>query len=178
MGRRNAPRLALAAVGLVAIAACVVNLSFDMNQPDLALKSAGPGAISQSIQVDLNSYPDVKAHQKDIKSLDLDAVDATITAVNVPANQAHTLSLTLALRKDISDPPENDVKIGNLDSFMVLQNSTRRIQGNPSVDAFLMDRFQNGGKFFLIVSGTTDNATDIVLDLNLHASMAYDTGLF
>src|SRR6266478_5876782 len=178
MGRRTPPRLALAAVGLVAIAACVVNLSFDMNQPGLVLQTQSSGAVSQSILVDLNSYPDVSSHQKDIQSLDLDAVDATITSVNSPANQAQKLQLTLALRKDLSDPPANDVKIGDLANFLVVPNSTRRIQGNPAVDAFLLERFQNGGKFFLIVSGATDNATDIVLDVNLHASMASDTGLF
>src|SRR5712672_582886 len=102
MGRRTAPRLALAAVGLVALAACVVNLSFDMNQANLALQSGSAGPISQSVQIDLNSFPDVKAHQKDIKSLDLDSVDATITNVNTP-NQARTLSLTLVLRKELSE---------------------------------------------------------------------------
>jgi hypothetical protein len=178
MSRRTAPRLALAAVGLAALAACVVNLSFDMNQPGLALKSASAGTIAQNIQIDLNSYPDVKTHQKDIQSLDLEALDATITEVKTATNQAHSLSLTLWLRKDVNDPPANDVKIGDLDNFLVLQNSTRRIAGNPAVDAFLLERFQNGGKFFLIVSGTTDGATDIVLDVNLHASMAYNTGLF
>jgi hypothetical protein len=177
MGRRTAPRLALAAVGLLALAACVVNLSFDMNQPNLALQSASQGPVSQSVQVDLNSYPEVKAHAKDLKSLDLDSLDATITAVNTP-NQARTLSLTFALRKDISDPPANDVSIGTLDNFAVALNSLRRLQGTPPVDAFLLDRFQNGGKFWLIITGTTNAATDIVLDVNLHASMAYDTGLF
>jgi len=177
MGRRTAPRLALAVVGLVALAACVVNLSFDMNQANLPLQSGGAGPLSQSVQVDLNSYPDVKTHQKDIKSLDLDSVDATITNVNGP-NQAQTLSLTLALRKELSDPPANDVSIGTIDNFAVAQNSLRRVQGNPAIDAFLLDRFQNGGKFWLIVTGTGSAATDVVLDVNLHASMAYDTGLF
>ena len=177
MGRRTAPRLALAVVGLVALAACVVNLSFDMNQANLALQSPAAGPLSQSVQFDLNSYPDVKTHQKDIKSLDLDSLDATITNVNT-ANQAQTLSLTFALRKDINDPPANDVSIGTVDNFAVAQNSLRRIQGNPAVDAFFLDRFQNGGKFFLIVTGSTTAATDVVLDVNLHASMAYDTGLF
>jgi hypothetical protein len=162
---------------LVALVACVVNLGFDMNQANLALQSASQGPVAQSIQVDLNSYPEVKAHQKDIKSLDLDSLDATITSINAP-NQANALSLTLALRKVISDPPANDVSIGVLDNFRIALNSLRRLQGNPAVDAFLLDRFQNGGKFWLIVSGTTDAATDIVLDVNLHASIAYDTGLF
>ena len=74
MGCRTAPRLALAAVGLAVLAACVVNLSFDMNQPNLPLQSQAQGAVAQNIPIDLNSYPDVKSHQKDINSLDLDSV--------------------------------------------------------------------------------------------------------
>src|SRR2546426_10844725 len=169
MGRRTPPRLALAAVGLVAIAACVVNLSFDMNQPGLVLQTQSSGAVSQSILVALNSYPDVSSHQKDIQSLDLDAVDATITSVNSPANQAQKLQLTLALRKDLSDPPANDVKIGDLANFLVVPNSTRRIQGNPAVDAFLLERFQNGGEVFLLLSRPTAKATGLVLSVNLQA---------
>ena len=33
-------------------------------------------------------------------------------------------------------------------------------------------------EFYLLVSGTTDARTDLVLDVVLHASMGYDTGLF
>jgi hypothetical protein len=175
MGRRIVPRLALAVVCLGALAACVVNLSFDMDQPGLPLQSAG-GSISQSTLVDLGNNSDVRAHQRDIRSLDLESVDVTITAIN-PANLAQVLSVTLSVRKDLADP-STDVKIGDLQNFQVVLNGTRRMNGNPALDAFLLERLHDGGKFYLLVSGTTDARTDLVLDVILHASMGYDTGLF
>ncbi len=174
MGRRNARRLALA---LVALAGCVVNLSFDLDQPGIALITPTSGSASQSLLVDLGNSQDVRAHQKDIRSLDLDSADVTMTEVKAD-NLATKLSLTLWLRKDFADPPANDVKVADVQDFTVARQATRRIPGNPAVDAFLLERLQNGGKFYLIVSGTTDNKTDLVLDVNLHASMGYDSGLF
>src|SRR5438270_8452204 len=60
MGRRIGPRYALGAVCLAALAACVVNLSFDMDQAGLSLTSPGAGSTSQSTVVDLGSYSDVR----------------------------------------------------------------------------------------------------------------------
>jgi hypothetical protein len=176
MGRRIVPRLALAVVCLGALAACVVNLSFDMDQPGLALQAPAAGSASQSTLIDLGSYSDVRAHQRDIRSLDLESVDVTITAIN-PANLAQVLSTTLSVRKDLADP-STDVKIGDLQNFQVVRNGTRRMNGNPALDAFLLERLHDGGKFYLLVSGTTDARTDLVLDVVLHASMGYNTGLF
>ena len=177
MGRRIGPRLAFASVCLGALAACVVNLSFDMDQPGLLLQAPGPGNTSQSALVDLGKYSDVQAHQRDIRSLDLESVDVTITAIN-PNNLATMLSGTLSLCKDAVADPSTDVKVGDLSNFQVVRNGARRINGNPAVDAFLLERLHDGGKFYLLVSGTTDARTDLVLDVVLHASMGYDTGLF
>jgi hypothetical protein len=176
MARRRARPLALA-LACAALAACVVNVTFDMDQRGLALVSPGAGAVSQSVRVDLGSYSDVASHRNDIRSLDLDSVDVTITEIK-PDNQAKTLSLTLSARKGLSDPPENDVKIGDLLAFQIQQNGTRRIGGNPQLDAFLLDRLHDGGTFYLVVAGATDGKTDVVMDVNLHASMGYESGLF
>jgi len=177
MGRRIVRRLALAAVCLAALAACVVNLSFDLDQPGVPLVTATAGAASTSTLIDLGNSNDIRTHRNDIRSLDLESLDVTITEVKQD-NLAQNLSGgTLTLRKDLGDP-STEVKIGDLQSFPVLPQSTKRIKGNPAVDAFLLERLQDGGKFYAIVSGTTDGATDIVLDILLHASMGYDTGLF
>jgi hypothetical protein len=175
MGRRIVPRLALAAVCLGAVAACVVNLSFDMDQPGIPLQSPG-GPVSQSALFDLGNSSDVRAHQNDIRSLDLESVDVTITAVNA-GNLAQTLNATLALRKDATDPA-TEVKIGDVTGFQVQRNARQQIKGNPALDAFLLERLHDGGKFYLLVSGTSDAKTDLVLDVVLHASMGYETGLF
>ena len=100
----------------------------------------------------------------------------TITEVK-QGNVAQNLAGTLTLRKDLGDP-STEVKVGDLQNFPVLAQSTKRIKGNPAVDAFLLERLHDGGKFYAIISGTTDGATDIVLDVLLHASMGYETGLF
>jgi len=176
MGRRIVRRLALAAVCLAALAACVVNLSFDMDQPGVQLVTAAPGVASTSTVIDLGNSNDIRTHRNDIRSLDLESLDVTITEVKRD-NLAQNLSGTLTLRKDLGDA-STEVKVGDLQSFPVLVQSTKRIKGNPAVDAFLLERLQDGGKFYAIVSGTTDGATDIVLDILLHASMGYDTGLF
>jgi len=176
MGRRIVRRLALAAVCLAALAACVVNLSFDMDQPGIPLVTSAAGAASTSTLVDLGNSNDIRTHRNDIRSLDLESVDVTITEVK-PGNVAATLSGTLTLRKDLGDP-STEVKVGDLPNFPVLVQSTKRIKGNPAVDAFLLERLHDGGKFYAIMSGTTDGATDIVLDVLLHASMGYETGLF
>jgi hypothetical protein len=176
MSRRIVRRLALAAVCLAALTACVVNLSFDLDQPGVQLVTAGPGAASTSTLVDLGNSNEVRAHRSDIRSLDLDLVDVTITEVK-PDNQAQYLSGALTLRKDLGDP-STEVKVGDLQNFQVINNSVRHLKGNPAVDAFLLERLNDGGKFYAIVSGTTDGVTDIVLDILLHASMGYETGLF
>jgi hypothetical protein len=176
MSRRASARLALVAI---ALAACVVNLSFDMDQSGLDILAPSQGSLSQSVLVDLGGYNEVRAHQKDITSLDLEYVDVTITDIR-QANAATTLSLTVSLRKSLTDPPASDVtvKVGDLQNFTVMQSATRRVVGNPELDAFLLDRLHDGGKFYVVLSGTTDGKTDLVVDVNLHASMGYETGLF
>jgi len=176
MARRNVRRLALAAVCTAALAACVVNLSFDLNPPPLALVTASAGAASQSTLVDLGESKDVQAHRNDIRSLDLDLLDVLVTEVK-PDNQAQFLSGALTLRKDLGDP-STEVKVSDLQNVPLINNGVIHLKGNPLVDAFLLERLNDGGKFYAIVSGNTDGATDIVLDIILHCSMGYETGLF
>jgi hypothetical protein len=172
MGRRNVRRLAIASL-CFALAACVVNLSFDLDQPGLLLQTPGQGSFSTSILIDLGNSSDVRAHQKDIRSLDLEYVDLTITGKGMN-NAATMLSATLWLQRQ---PGEQMVKIGDLQNFPVV-NGTRRLSGNPELDAFLLERLHDGGKFYFVATGTTDNRTDLVMDVNMHASMGYETGLF
>ena len=176
MSRRASARLALAAI---ALAACVVNLSFDMDKSGLDIQAPTAGALSKSVLVDLGSYTDVRAHLKDIKSLDLEYLEVIITDVR-PTNAATSMSLTVSLRRSLTDPPASDitVKVGDLQSFPIAPASRGRLVGNPELDAFLLDRLHDGGKFYVVLSGTTDGKTDLVVDVNLHASMGYETGLF
>ncbi|HET9753976.1 MAG TPA: hypothetical protein VFP52_13480 [Myxococcales bacterium] len=173
---RRLPRFALAFAFLAGISACVVNLSFDMDQPNLGLQSPAAGSASRSIQVDLGKYKEIADHKDNIKSLDLDYVDVTVTSVNA-GNQARVLNGTIALRRNATDPAANDVKAGDLVNLPVAAGSTVRIKGNPALDAFLLEQLHNGGTFFVVASGTVDGKADLVLDLNLHASLGYDAGM-
>lgn len=177
MNRRLLSRLAVAAVCLAGVSACVVNLSFEIDQPNVALVSPAKGSASQSVLVDLGKSKEIADHKDNIRSLDLDYVDVTITRVNA-GNLAKVLNGTLALRRQLADPPANDVKVGDLVNLPVAVNSTVRIKGNPALDAFLLEQLHNGGTFYVIANGTVDDKADMVLDLNLHASIGYDTGLF
>src|SRR5438874_131592 len=83
MTRRIATRTTLVTLGLATLAACIVNLSFAMDKPMVAIKSdAGTTNIGEhKILVDLGEYPEITEHKGNIKSLDLDFVDVTITSV-------------------------------------------------------------------------------------------------
>ncbi len=177
MNRRLFSRLALAIACLAGLTACIVNLSFEMDQPNLALQSPAAGSATQNVLVNLGNYKEVTEHKDNIKSLDLDFVDVTITRVN-PGNQARLLNGTLMLRRKFTDPPANDVKVGDLVNLPVTTNSTVRIKGNPALDAFLFQQLQDGGAFYVIANGTVDNKADMVLDLDMHASIGYDAGMF
>jgi len=178
--KRNATRTTLVTLGLASLAACIVNLSFSMDKPSVALKS-DPGTTNisqQAILVDLGDYKEITDHKDNIKSLDLDYVDITITAIG-PANTAHSVSGKVTLRKNLTDPATSDIDVGALNAVAIVLNQTTRIQGTPALDAFLLQQLQSAGKFYVIVSGSIDNGVaDVTLDLNLHASMGYDTGIF
>jgi hypothetical protein len=179
MTRRTAIRTTLVTLGLATLAACIVNLSFSMDKPGVPLKT-DPGVKTlseQKILVDLADYKEITDHKDNIKSLDLDYVDVTIANVN-PSNTASTVSGTLALRKNLTDPAANDIPVGQLSALPIQQNNQVRIQGSPALDAFLLQQLQSAGKFYVIVSGSVDHGVaDVVVDLNIHASLGYETGI-
>ena len=179
MTRRTATRTTLVTLGLATLAACIVNLSFSMDKPGVALKT-DPGVThlsQQTILVDLGDYKEITDHKNDIKSLDLDYLDVTITQLGA-GNTAHTVSGTLALRKNMGDPPANDIQVGTLNALPLTVNNTQRIQGTPALDAFLLQQLQSAGKFYVVVSGSVDSGVaDVTVDLNIHASLGYETGI-
>src|SRR5260221_3256512 len=152
MPRRTATRSALVTLGLLTLAACVVNLSFSMDKPNIALKSdAGTTSITQqSILVNLGDYSAITQHKDSIKSLDLDYLDITVTAVDA-ANTASTISGTVSLRKTLSDPTANDIAVGTITAMPIAVGSKVRINGTPALDAFLLAQLQTSGSFYVIV---------------------------
>jgi hypothetical protein len=174
--RIQAPHLALALAAAAALSACTLNLGFDIDHPNVPVVTPGPATASSTWVVDLAQYKEVTDHKNNIRSLDLDSMDVTVTQVNGP-NRAATLSGSVWLRKTLIDPPTNDVKIGDITNLPVQQGSTTHLKGNGLVDAFLLQQLQNGGTFTVVMSGTVENQADFVLDVMLHASLAYDSGI-
>jgi uncharacterized protein involved in exopolysaccharide biosynthesis len=176
---RNATRTALVTIGLATLAACVVNLSFEMKKT-LLVKSdpSAPTTISVAQLVDLSQYKDITDHKSSIKSLDLDYAEATVTLLN-SGNAARKVNGSLKLRKTLlpSVPPD-DIKVGDLINFPIVVGSTVRLNGNPTLDAFLLQQLQTAGMFYAVIDGSVDGPADLVLDVNMHASIGYDAGLF
>lgn len=175
---RRTFRIALVTLGLCTLAACIVNLSFDMQKTIAVQSQAGVASVSQSQLVNLSDYSEINDHKDSIKSLDLDSADVTVATVN-PANKATTVTGTVKLRKVLTDPPANDVAVGSLTNFSLAQGTTVKLPGSPALDAFLLQQLQTAGSFYVIIDGSLDQApADLVLNVTLHASLGYDTGLF
>ena len=175
--KRRTFRTALALAGLCTLAACVVNLSFDM-QKSVAVASAGTAtSVSQTQLVNLSDYREIQDHKDSIRSLDLDSADVTVQTINA-RNRALVVNGTMQVRKSLSDPNETPVTVGTLTNFSLAQGSTVHLPGSPALDAFLFQQLQNGGAFYVVVQGALDQAPiDVVLSVTMHSNMGYDAGL-
>ena len=176
---RTATRTVLVTLGLLTLAACVVNLSFAIDKPGVVIKSdAGTTKVTQqSILVTLSDYKEVTDHKANIKSFDLDYVDVTLTAKD-PTNTATSVTGTVVLRKTLSDASA-DVAVGTLTAFPLTVGSTVKISGTPALDAFLLQQLQSAGSFYVVINGAIDQGVaNVTADFNLHASIGYDAGLF
>jgi hypothetical protein len=167
-------RLPLALVSLSLLAACVVNVSFALTRP-VPVTSPASGTIALNQAFDLLESKEVVDHKANIKSLDLDYAEVTVTTVNA-GNHATVVSGTVKLQKTNSGPTQ-EVTLGTLTSFAITQGNHTRFSGSPAIDAFLMSVLNGDGKFTAVVNGSVDGATDIVLNVDLHASVGYDAGI-
>lgn len=177
MKRRTATRTALVTMGLLTLAACVVNISFEMKKPVAVQTPAGVTAFSQNVLVDLADYKEITDHKDSIKSFDLESVDATISAKNAP-NKATKVSGTLVLRQVLTDAA-HDVPVGSITDLLIEVGQSVKIPGSPALDAFLLQQLQSAGKFYAVITNGSlqGGAADVVLDLNLHVSIGYDAGI-
>lgn len=174
MNRRAFPA---ALAGLCTLAACVVNLSFDM-QKSIAVATAGTAtSLSQTQLVNLSDYKEIQDHKDSIKSLSLDSMDVTVQAVN-PANRARVVNGSMLVRKTLNDPAETPIPVGALTNFNLTPNYSVRLPGSPALDTFLFQQLQSGGTFYVVVQGNIDQApADVVLSITMHSSIGYETGL-
>jgi hypothetical protein len=173
MKRRNL----IALLALAPLAACVVNLSFDIDK-QFALKSTPSGTVTQTQTVNLSDYPAITDHKGNIKSLDFESANITISTVN-PGTTATKVTGTLVLRASgAAIDGSQDVPVGTLTDFAITKGSSVKLPGSAALDAFLLAQVQGAGSFSAILSGTVDGATDIVVDVDVSASVAYDSGVF
>jgi hypothetical protein len=165
-----------AAVGLVGLAACSVNLAFDIAK-DAEVVSA-QSSIATAIPVDLSSSKEVQEHKGNIEALSLESVDLTVTAVE-SGNGATSVTGSLALRA-AGAPADGsqDVVVGAIDALPISVGSKVHIPGNPKVDKFLFDELQGAGEFSAVVAGATQGGpTHATVHIAMHASLAYGMGL-
>jgi hypothetical protein len=177
MNRRTATRTALAVAAVATLAACVVNLSFDMKKSVQVQTNAGVTSYSQNVLVALSDYKEITDHKDNIKSFDLDSVDATVSGLG-PNNHATKVSGTLVLRKVLTDDPANDIPVGSFTNVSVQVGQSVNIKGTPALDAFLLQQLQTAGTFYAVITnGNVDGQADVTLDLTMHVSIGYDAGL-
>lgn len=173
MKRRNLITL----LALAPLAACVVNLSFNMDK-QFELTSTQSGTVSQTQTVNLSDYTAITDHKGNIKSLDFESATITISSVN-SGTTATKVSGTLSLRASgAATDGSQDVLVGTLTDFALTANNSVKLPGNAALDTFLLTQVQGAGSFSAILSGTVDGATNIVVDVNVSASVGYDSGVF
>jgi hypothetical protein len=169
-------RTTLGATLLLAVAACAVDIAFDMTK-DFAVDSAGAGSINSVVAVDLLQYKEVQDHKANVQALRLDSVDAKITTV-ATNNKATTVSGTMSLRPSGAADASQDVAVGTLTNVAIAVGTTVHLPGSPALDAFLLKQLKGDGKFSAIISGTVvGGEAHLTLNAVLHSSMSYSTGL-
>ncbi len=178
---RIAPRRALVPclLGLCALAACVVNLSFNYTVSNQPVQQVTTGnSINSAIAVDLSGQSDIQQHAGNIQSLDLDSLQLIIASV-ASDNSVETVTGTLSLRPSGVTDNSQDVLVGSLNAFAITANNSVTLQGSPALNAFALQTVQGSEKFQAIISGSTTGGqtADFTVNVTLSMTMAYNTGL-
>src|SRR5712691_12140346 len=88
-------RTLAASAGLLAVAACVANISFDITK-DAAVDAPGT-SLATTIPVDLSQSKEIQDHKSNVQGLSFDSMDLTVTAVGA-TNHATSVDGTISLR--------------------------------------------------------------------------------
>jgi hypothetical protein len=174
-------RLALPIALLLGVAACVINLNFDI--PRSLAVDAEPiiqGTFAQSFPIDFSQQAEIQQHKGSIDSLSFESLDLTVTSVGGTNTLTAINSATLALRPDGVLDASKDVPVGTLTNFLIKQGTTANLKGSPALDAFMLQSVRGSGKFSIVLNATTGTASaaHFVLQSTLHAGLGYNTGIF
>ena len=183
MTRNARSRLLVPATLLAGLAACAINLDFDMPQTE-QVDASGATAFMQVYAVDLSQQPAVQQHKDSVQSLGLNSADLSITSVNTNGgtNTVQTITGVFCLRADGAPADgSQDVLIGQLSNFRILPSTSLHLNGSPALDALLLAAVKGSGKFSVVVNvmhveGGTE--AHFVIQATLHAALGYNTGVF
>jgi hypothetical protein len=175
----------LVPLALVAgIAACVINLNFDVAQTLNVKTPLPPQALPQTlpIAIDLSQQSEVQQHKSSIDSFALDSMDLAVLQFN-SGNNVTSISGSIAFRPDGATDASQDVALGAF-TLSVNPVGTAHLQGNRAVDGLVLNAVKGNGKLSVIltVTGVTpqsaSNNADFALKSTLHMAMGYNTGIF
>jgi hypothetical protein len=166
-------RFPLALLGAAGLAACVVSVDFSMNKDLVVDTAGGVTSVAQVVPVDLTSYKEIQDHKGNVDHLNFNSADLTITEVRA-GNRSTKVSGKVALRASgAAADGSQDVQVTQLTNFVIAQGSKLHVQGNSTLDKFLMDTLKGDGKFSVVVSGTTDGEAHFTLNAKVNASLGY-----
>jgi hypothetical protein len=184
---RSPKRFLVPLVLLAGIAACVINLNFDVAQTmpvNTPLPPQAQGQTLPPIQIDLSQSSEVQQHKSSIDSLALDSMDLAVLQFNPANNNVTSISGSIAFRADTAPADgSQDVALGAF-TLSVNPVGTAHLQGNHAVDALVLNAVKGSGKLSVIlkVTGVTpqsaSNNADFALKTTLHMAMGYNTGIF
>jgi hypothetical protein len=186
MPRRH-KRFLVPLVLLAGIAACVINLNFDVAQTLAVNKTPlPPQALPQAlppIAIDLSQSSEVQQHKSSVDSFSLDSMDLAVLQFN-PGNNVTSISGSIAFRADTAPADgSQDVALGTF-TLSVNPVGTAHLQGNRALDGLLLNAVKGTGKLSVILKVTgvtpqsTSNNADFALKTTLHMALGYNTGIF
>jgi hypothetical protein len=127
-----------------------------------------------TVLYDLNTVPEIAQDgAAKVSSLKCDSVVAKITSLDA-ANKASSMTITLSLRSQ-SAPTDGskDVQLGSLGPIILIAGVDGPLGGSPDVDKFLLDTMKNdGGKFYVLLSGTGDGEPHFTVDVTLNGEVS------
>ena len=175
MNLKSARRFASAGA-LLGVAACTVNLGFDITKDAVVL---APGTtVATTLPIDLANSKEVQEHNSNVESLSLESLDLTVTAVE---SDNHATSVTGSVALRAADAPADgsrDVAVGTIDALPITVGSHVHIPGSSKLDQFLYQELQGTGQFSAVIAGTTQGGpTHATIRVAMHASLAYGVGL-
>jgi len=168
-----------AALALVALAACVVNLDFDYTVTGQAVQAVETSnTINAAIPINLAAQPDIQQHAGNITSLTLSSLTLTVSAVQ-PDNTVATITGSLSLRPSGVTDNSQDVFVGALTAYPIAVGSGVQLLGTPALDTFALATIKGSGQFQAIITGDTTGGptADFAVDIQLSMSMGYDSSL-